>query len=80
MTGKYCTDCYFMYWIDETEDEMNCCNGNAVPENGAPELIISEPHNCPYYSPKEVLGENIKLKKAKRDYTLKELFTGGKND
>ena len=55
MTGKYCTDCYFMFWIDEeTKEEMDCCNGNAMPENGAPEIICSEPHNCPYFKSKEL--------------------------
>ena len=50
----YCTDCYFMFWIDdETKEEMDCCNGNAMPENGAPEIIDSEEHNCPYFEPKD---------------------------
>lgn len=46
----YCTDCAHMYWIDpDTMEEMDCWNHAALPENGAPEIISSEPHNCPYY-------------------------------
>lgn len=49
----YCTDCAHMYWIDpDTMEEMDCWNHAALPENGAPEIISSEPHNCPYYEPR----------------------------
>ena len=59
MTEKYCGDCYFMYWIDEeTKDEMDCANGNAIPEiDGVPELIVSEPHNCPFYKERDGLND-----------------------
>lgn len=53
MTKKYCEGCYFMFWVDENEDEMDCANGNAVAGiDGVPELIVSEPHNCPFYTDK----------------------------
>lgn len=46
----YCNDCYYMYWHDDTTlNDMDCCHGNAIPENGAPELIVGEPHNCPFF-------------------------------
>lgn len=49
----YCTDCAYMCWIDpDTMEEMDCWNHAALPENGAPEMICSEPHNCPYYEPR----------------------------
>ena len=46
----YCTDCYFMFYHDpERFEDMDCSNGNAVPWNGAPEIISSEPHTCPFF-------------------------------
>lgn len=52
MTEKYCNDCYFMYYVDEETGEMACSNGNAIPENdGVPEAIVGEPHDCPFYEP-----------------------------
>ena len=55
MTEKYCEDCYFMVWVDEeTKEEMDCANGNAIPGiDGVPGLIVSDPHNCPFYTEKE---------------------------
>lgn len=49
----YCTDCRHMFWVDsDTMEEMDCWNHAALPENGAPEIISSEPHNCPYWEPR----------------------------
>ena len=46
----YCTDCYFMFYHDEEKCEgMDCSHGNATPEAGAPEVICSEGHNCPFF-------------------------------
>ena len=52
MTGKdelFCTDCYFSY-MRSSDKDLDCCHPHAMPENGAPEGICSEPHNCPFYS------------------------------
>lgn len=58
MTEKRCSDCYFMYWIDEEKDEMNCSHGHAIPENGAPEVIDYEPNDCPFYEPRDDLNDS----------------------
>lgn len=44
----YCTSCYFCYELEPYED-LECTHGNAVPENGAPEEIGGEPHDCPFF-------------------------------
>lgn len=51
----YCTDCYYMFYHDEERfEDMDCSNGNAMPWNGAPEIVNgSEPHNCPFFEPKD---------------------------
>lgn len=49
-----CTDCWFMFYHDEINyEDMDCSHGNAVPENGAPEIIDCEEHDCPYFEPKD---------------------------
>ena len=51
----YCTDCYYMFYHDEERfEDMDCSNGNAVPWNGAPEIVNgSEPHNCPFFKKRD---------------------------
>ena len=49
-----CTNCWFMFYHDEINyGGMDCNHGNAMPENGAPEIIDDEEHNCPYFEPKD---------------------------
>ena len=49
-----CTDCWFMFYHNEINyEDMDCSHGNAMPENGAPEIIDSEEHDCPYFEPKD---------------------------
>lgn len=45
----YCGDCQHMFFVDEDTLEMDCWNHAALPENGAPEIICSDPHNCPFF-------------------------------
>lgn len=45
----YCGDCHHMFFVDDDTLEMDCYHGNAMPENGAPEIICSDPHNCPFF-------------------------------
>ena len=46
----YCTDCKYVFYHDMINfEDMDCNNPYALPENGAPERISSELHNCPYY-------------------------------
>ena len=61
----YCGDCEHMVWHDPTTlEEMDCVNYAASPENGAPELIVSEPHNCPFFEKrKPVLVSKYLLEK-----------------
>ena len=42
--------------------------------------VIAEALNILIKEKEQLKKENIKLKKAKRDYTSKGLFSGGKND
>ena len=51
MGKHYCTDCYFMFYHDEENfEDMDCSHGNAIPENGSPEIINGcDPNNCPFF-------------------------------
>ena len=53
----YCSDCeYVFYHNEETWEDMDCGNVYAIPENGAPEIISCELHNCPFYKKKETVN------------------------
>lgn len=49
---KCCVDCEYMFFVDEELGEMDCSHGNATVENGAPEMIVSDFHDCPFFEEK----------------------------
>lgn len=50
----YCSDCEYVFYHDEENlEDMDCGNVYALPENGAPEMISCELHNCPFYEKKQ---------------------------
>ena len=45
-----CHNCYFLVYLDDDFQDMECVHGNAVPENGAPlEINGSDEHECPFW-------------------------------
>lgn len=52
-----CADCEYCVMDNyDTGEGMDCCNVYALPENGAPVMISSDAHDCPFFEWREING------------------------